>query len=227
MRGGDGGRMVVAMGSIGLIAGSLLVLVYFWTLPAIDRNKAAALERAIFKVLPAARQTVAFTVDNGGLKPADDAAPAGTTYYAGYDESGRLAGAAIEAKGQGFQDTLHVLYGYSPDCECIVGFTVLESKETPGLGDKIETDPNFTANFQALDVRLNPDKAEILNPIVLVKPGQKTEPWQIDSITGATISSRAVANILHDSTAVSVPLLTHNLQVLNDGSPSDDTADIN
>ncbi len=216
--------MVLAMGSIGLVAGSLLVLVYLGTLPAIERNRAAALERAIFQVLPAAGRTVTFAVTDGQLQPAAEAAPGTERIHAGYAEDGRLVGAAIEASGQGFQDTLRVLYGYAPECECIVGFTVLESKETPGLGDKIETDPKFTANFQALDVRLDPGTGEILNPIVLVKPGQKTEPWQIDAITGATISSRAVANILHDSTAVAVPLLARNLEAMTDGRPGDDSA---
>ena len=219
-----GGRMVLAMGSIGLIAGSLLVLVYVWTLPAIERNRAQALERAIFEVLPEARETVTFAVADGGLAPAGEAERGAQQIHAGYAVDGRLVGAAIEASGQGFQDTLRVLYGYAPECECIVGFTVLESKETPGLGDKIETDPKFTANFAALDVRLDPGTGELRNPIVLVKPGQKTEPWQIDAITGATISSRAVANILHDSTAVTVPLLSRNLEAMTDGRPGNDPA---
>ncbi len=219
-----GGRMVLAMGSIGLIAGSLLVLVYVWTLPAIERNRAEALERAIFEVLPEARETATFAVADGGLAPAGETEPGTQRIHAGYAADGRFVGAAIEASGQGFQDTLRVLYGYAPDCECIVGFTVLESKETPGLGDKIETDPKFTANFAALDVQLDPATGELRNPIVLVKPGQKTEPWQIDAITGATISSRAVANILHDSTAVTVPLLSRNLEAMTDGRPGNDPA---
>jgi len=219
-----GGRMVLAMGSLGLIAGSLLVLVYLATLPAIERNRAAALERAIFEVLPDARQIVTFTVTDGRLEPAAEAAPGSARIHAGYAADGHFVGAAIEASGQGFQDTLRVLYGYAPDCECLVGFTVLESKETPGLGDKIESDPKFTANFDALDVRLDPGTGELRNPLMLVKPGQKTAPWQIDAITGATISSRAVANILHDSTAVMVPLLSRNLEAISHGRPGNDSA---
>ena len=218
-------RMILAMGGIGIIAGSLLVMTYVTTLPAIERNRAEALERAIFSVLPSASRSASFAEVDGEFRAlaAEESAP--VVYYAGYDAGGQFVGTAVDAQGQGFMDVLRVLYGYSPGCECIVGFMVLESKETPGLGDKIETDPTFTANFDALDVRLTPDKAQIQNPIVLVKPGQKTEPWQIDSITGATISSRAVATILHDSTAVNVPVLMRNLEVLEHGIPSDSTSE--
>jgi electron transport complex protein RnfG len=222
-----GTRLVLTMGGIGVIAGTLLVVTYLWTQPAIERNIAEALERSIFDVLPEARQSVTFAVVDGRLQPLGDGEDAPVKYYAGYDDGGQLAGVAVEAAGQGFQDTLSVLYGYSPDCECILGFKVMESKETPGLGDKIETDPDFTANFDALDVSLGPDMEEVLNPIVMVKHGQKTEPWQIDAITGATISSQAVANILRDSSVVNVPLFIRNRQVLNDGNSSDDLTGTN
>jgi len=220
-------QMIVAMGGIGVIAAVLLVTTYVMTLPAIERNQAEALQRAIFTVLPGASQTTEFTVVDGGLRVLEPDQDAPLRYYAGYDGEGRLAGVAVDAQGQGFMDILRILYGYSPGCECVVGFTVLESKETPGLGDKIETDSTFTANFDALDVTLTPDQSEILNPIVLVKPGQKTEPWQIDSITGATISSRAVATILNESTVATVPLLMRNLEVLEHGVPADQPSETN
>ena len=223
----DGARLVLTMAGIGVIAGTLLVLSYAWTLPAIQRNIAEALDRSIFDVLPGARQTVTFALANERLQQLGDGEDSPAKYYAGYDDAGQLVGVAVEAAGQGFQDTLGVLYGYSPDCECILGFKVMESKETPGLGDKIETDPDFTANFDALDVSLGPDMEEVLNPIVMVKHGQKTEPWQIDAITGATISSQAVANILRDSSVVNVPLFIRNRQVLNDGNSSDDLTGTN
>ena len=46
----------------------------------------------------------------------------------------------------GYQDVIRILlYGYSPEHQAIVGMRVLESRETPGLGDKIEKDPAFLA----------------------------------------------------------------------------------
>ena len=112
--------------------------------------------------------------------------------YAGYDENDKLVGIAVPASGMGFADVLKVLYGYDPEKQAVVGFYVLESKETPGLGDKIEKDPNFLANFSALDVSLSDNFSEIKNTVVPVKNGAKKNPWEIDGITGATISSRAI-----------------------------------
>ena len=210
-------RMILAMGAIGTLSAILLVATYITTLPAIERNRAEALERAIFEVLPGAGSKTTFASIDGRMQPVADDHEARPKYYAGYDEEGHLVGLAVEAKGPGFQDTLKVLYGYSPECSCIVGLKVLETKETPGLGDKIETDPAFVANFQALDVSLDPAGVAAANPLVLVKPGQKTEAWQVEGITGATISSRAVTRILRASSAQSVAVIENNLEVFNRG----------
>ena len=83
----------------------------------------------------------------------------------------------------------------------------MESKETPGLGDKIEKDEDFLANFKALTVALTEDLSKIQNPVVPVKSGLKKNPWEVDGITGATISSRAIGNIIGESTAKMIPLI--------------------
>jgi len=86
----------------------------------------------------------------------------------------------------------------------------LESKETPGLGDKIEKDETFLANFEQLDVSFNEAGDALKNPVTPVKSGEKTNPWEVDAITGATISSRAIGDILKESTARWVPLIYNN-----------------
>jgi electron transport complex protein RnfG len=210
-------RMILTMGAIGTLSAILLVVTYLATLPAIERNRAAALERAIFEVLPGAGSKITFASIDGQMQPVADSAEARPKYYAGYDQQGGFVGVAMEALGPGFQDTLKVLYGYSPDCACIVGFKVLETKETPGLGDKIEKDPAFVANFEALDVSLDPGGTNIANPLELVKPGQKTDAWQVEGITGATISSRAVTRILRASSAQTIAIIDNNLEVFKRG----------
>ena len=52
------------------------------------------------------------------------------------------------------------------------------------------------------------------NAIVAVKNGEKTRPWQIDGITGATISTQAVASILHGSAGQWIPLVNRQLEIL-------------
>jgi electron transport complex protein RnfG len=75
---------------------------------------------------------------------------------------------------------------------------VLESKETPGLGDKIFKDQPWVDQFFA-----GPQ-----TPLIPVKPGAgKGLPGEIDTITGATISSKAVMAIINHSIAEWQPLL--------------------
>ncbi|MEW8139698.1 MAG: FMN-binding protein, partial [Candidatus Thiodiazotropha endolucinida] len=92
--------------------------------------------------------------------------------------------------GPGFQDTIRLLYGYQPKQRKVVGMEILESRETPGLGDKIYKDAEFVSNFDALSVE--PE-------IVTVKRGAKAAPNEVDAITGATISSKAVVRIINQA----------------------------
>ena len=114
----------------------------------------------------------------------------------------------------GYQDTVRVLFGYAPDADVIVGMEILESRETPGLGDKVETDATYLKNFAALDVTLAGDGASLVHPIEVVKPGKKTSPWQVDTISGATITSTAVADIAGDAARRWVPRVEAGLEGL-------------
>ena len=207
-------KMFQAMVGIGVLCALLIVVTYEGTLPRVERLKAEALEKAIFKVIPGTTQTKAYKADaNGSFSPLGEKEDADQVVYAGFDDQGNLMGIAVEGSGQGYADILRVLYGYNPETQKIVGFYVLESKETPGLGDKIEKDPRFLANFEALDVSLTGDFSAIKNTVTTVKNGKKTNPWEVDGITGATISSRAIGNILGISTQEWIPVLYKNKDV--------------
>jgi electron transport complex protein RnfG len=216
--GTSGARMIVTMGALGLVCAILIVAAFQFTLPAIERNKAAALERAIFEVIPSATSKTAFAEKDGRLVPLEEA-PDGPRYYAGYDDEHRLVGVAIEASGQGFADLVKVIYGYAPGQTAVVGMKVLESHETPGLGTKIDTDAAFRANFEALEVKVDASGNGITNPVELVKHGKKTQGWEIEAITGATISSRAITSILATSTAQTVPVIMKNMAALEGTAP--------
>ncbi len=206
--------MYRALVGIGMLCGLIIAVVYEGTLPVIEKNRAEALERAIFAVLPAAtsRRTYVLSPDREFVLDAD-----GERVHAGFDDSGALVGVAIEAAGMGYADTIRILYGYSPAEAAIVGFRVLASKETPGLGDKIETDPRFLDNFARLDVRLDASGQALAHPVVTVKEGTKTEPWQIDGITGATISSVAIGDMLATSAGRWLPVINSQLDQLRPG----------
>ena len=208
-------HMYRAMVGVGLLCGLLIVVVFEVTRPVIERNRAEALQRAIFHVLPEASSSATFRlVDDDRFEALAAEAVGGRLVYAGYDENERLVGVAVEAQGMGYQDVIRVLYGYSFDQDAVVGIRVLESKETPGLGTKIETDEDFLENFRRLDVSLTDDGTEIAHPIEAVKKGEKEHPWQVDGITGATISSKAMANILRGSTTYWIPRIRGSLDDL-------------
>jgi len=113
---------------------------------------------------------------------------------------------------------IRILYSYEPACECIRGIEVLKMAETPGIGDKIAKDPGFLRNFEALDARLDSTGSGLAHAIVSVKHGSKTEPWQIDAISGATISSKAVARMLNDSAQQVLPQVSGQLEQLHRSS---------
>lgn len=205
-------HMYRSMVGVGLLCGLIIVSVIQITRPVIARNKAEALQRAIFQVLPDAHSSKTFRFAGGNRFESVAGDGAGEPrVYAGYDEAHRLAGIAVEARGMGYQDVIRLLYGYSFADDAIVGIRVLESRETPGLGDKIETDADFLRNFERLVVSLTDDLSAIAHPIEFVKHGKKQQPWQVDGITGATISSAAIADILSGSTAYWIPRIRRNL----------------
>jgi electron transport complex protein RnfG len=210
-----------AMAGIGSLCGLLVVGAYLATGPVIARSRAAALQRAILEVLPEARSSRAFLrTPEGRFAPAAASPPQGAVLvHAAYGESGRLVGLAVQAEGMGYQDVIRLLYGWSFERDAIVGVRVLESRETPGLGDRIETDPAFLANFERLDVTLTADGAALAHPIAPVKHGAKQHPWEVDGITGATDSSVAVARILRESASLWVPALRARLDDFRQEEP--------
>lgn len=203
-------NLILVLGGIAMMSGLLVVLTYQLTLPRITYNQQMALEKAIFTVLPEATVKSNYLLDESGLVLLSDENFADANVFAGYNEDGELTGLAMEASARGYQDVVTILYGYSLESECVVGITILASRETPGLGDKVETDPGFLANFDCLDAQLNEDGTAVSNPIETVKNGKKTDPWQIDGISGATVTSTAIGNALQKSTTTMLPMLARH-----------------
>ena len=214
--------MYRALVGIGSICALLIVTAYLLTGPAIARNRAELLHQAIFGVLPGAVTIQPMRVDARGridLATGQDEA----AFYLGLDAGNQPVGVAIEASGMGYQDLIGLIYGYSPDQGRLTGMRVLASRETPGLGDKIITDPVFVGSFKGLAVPLSADSTRVAHAVEAVAAGKRREPWQFDAITGATISSRAVANIIAASTAEWAPRLhaqAERLQGVSGGSES-------
>lgn len=194
-------RMLLTLGFAGMLSGATLVGVFNVTGPRIERNRAEALEKAVYEVLPGAISRTPFVIRDGRvveLEAPGPGIPDEEAIYAGYDAEGTRLGFAIPAEGAGFQDTIRLIYGVDPTTRRLVGMRVLESKETPGLGDKIIKDQAFVGTFD--DVAVDPE-------LVATKKGA-TLPHEIDAISGATISSKAVVRIINDANSRWLDLLS-------------------
>jgi len=209
----DSSTLITALGIIAMLSGLLVVIVYEYTKPIIAENQRLATERAIFKVLPKAKTRLTFLVEGNNLKPADDKT-VGQLIYAGYDKDNQLVGLALNAAAQGYQDMVRLLYGYNPDTSCIIGYDVLKSTETPGFGTKITTDEDFLANFNCLQANVNVEQTGLENIIKTVRHGTKQHEWEVDAISGSTITSNAIGRMLNNSGQKLHPVIAKNLTLL-------------
>ena len=194
-------RLVATLAVAGALAGLLIVLVNLHTKPIIDEYRAEQLRLAVYEVLPGAASFRTLYLVDGALSaeiPAGAKASDLRQAYIGYDDGGDMIGVAVSRGESGFQDIVLVIFGFEPDSGILLGMKVLESKETPGLGDKIFKDQPFVDQFFA-----RPQ-----TPLVAIKAGSGKElPGEIDAITGATISSKVVVNIINNGIAEWQPLL--------------------
>jgi Na+-translocating ferredoxin:NAD+ oxidoreductase subunit G len=191
-------RLLATLGSAGAVAGLLIVLVYNVTLPTVQANRAARLETAIRQVLPGITQYDTLYLVNGALTatlPAGADARKLQKVYAGHGGDGRAVGYAIPASEPGFQDAIDIIFGYDPARPGTLGLVVLGSRETPGLGDKIEA-PEWLAHFETAQTPLAP-----------VKAGRAHDANEVDMITGATISSRTVISAINKAVDRWSPLI--------------------
>ncbi len=213
--------MYRAIVGIGALCALLIVGVFKATEGRIADNRARFLAESVAEVLPAAERTLALAVDTSGalVEAGEDTALPG---YLGLDADGNIVGAVITGIGMGYADNIRVIFAYSFELDAFTGFKILESKETPGLGDRVEVEPHFLGSFERLDASLNSAGDALANAIVTVKEGEKVSPWEIDGITGATITSEAIGNILNEAASSWVPALERDADSVAGRMPTEE-----
>ncbi len=92
---------------------------------------------------------------------------------------------AFETYGKGYGGDIGVITAVNTDTDEIVGVAVTTHSETPGVGSKTKTDPEFGGQF----------KGKPITDVFKVK----ADGGQIDAVSGATISSRGVAGAVVQS----------------------------
>lgn len=191
-------RLLLTLGLGGSVAGALLAWVYQGTLPAIQRYADQRTAGAVREVLGApARMDTLYLVGNKLSRTPPPGVPlrSVTKAFEGFDASGARIGVAVEAAAPGFADQIRLIAGFNPDTRTLTGFALLSQKETPGLGDKIVKDSSFGAQFRGKVAPLTGTK------------NAATGPGMVHTITGATISSRAVIRIINQAVAEWQPRL--------------------
>lgn len=209
------GSMIKVLGTVSLVCGVLIVATNLTTIARIHKNQEIIMRESVTHLLPGLEKQIIYGVeDSGELKILPNVEGENVKrFFAGYDGSGKCLGVVIEASDRGYADIISAMYAYNPDRKIISGFQVVDMRETPGLGNRIGSDEKFAENFKELDATHPID-----HPIKTVKHGTKQNPWEIDAISGATISSRAVGRMLQKSVQEMTPIIEKNLDRIQRGN---------
>ena len=169
-------NMVLVLTGVAVIMGGILAFVNHLTEGPINAQKEKALADGIKTVMCVDELTVAKTDE----VRQNDAKGNEMLFkiYQVKDAQGQDLGAAVESTTGGFGGDLKVLVGFDPEGN-ILGYTLLEHAETPGLGAK--ADKWFQKGEKGDIIGKNPAE-----PLVVSKDG-----GQVDAITASTITSRA------------------------------------
>lgn len=175
-------RMIVVLTAVGLISGSFLAIVGQVTKERILFNKRQEMEMAAMEVVPGTHSVQMIYEDRD------------LAIFENRDEAGQIIGYAVKATGIGFQDKIVLEVGLDLELSKILALTIIDQKETPGLGAKITDQETFLRYWQNRDCTqpLSLRKPPVSDPASLA-------PYEVNAITGATISSQAVLTIVNEA----------------------------
>jgi electron transport complex protein RnfG len=169
-------NMTLVLTLVAVVMGGILASVNHLTEGPIAEQKEKALADGIKAVMVCDDLKVAKTDE---VKQNDDKGKEVVyTIYQIQDAQGKDLGAAVESTTMGFGGDLKVLVGFDAEGN-ILGYTLLEHAETPGLGAKAD---KWFQKGQKGDI-IGKSPAE---PLTVSKDG-----GQVDAITASTITSRA------------------------------------
>jgi electron transport complex protein RnfG len=177
-----------------IVGGLILAVVYAKTSPVMYRNAVIEKEQALKKLMPEADRIEKIGDWSVHEKHGE--------YYAA-KKGGAVIGYLIQSYGKGYSSYINTLIAVDKDFR-VLKINILGHAETPGLGDEIETD-GFKNRFAGKDA----GHLKVL----------RTETTEyVQAISGATISSRAVAE---DAVKNGVEFLKKTLQEKGEGSVTD------
>lgn len=178
-------KMIIVLTVITGLSGAILASWDSITKPLIEHHKLEALKAAISEVLPTYDAYEELQID-------------GKTLYIGVNKGeSEPVGIAFKVEGSGFQGNISIMVGVDPSFMLITGLKVLGQIETPGLGTKIVVDPSNKTNPFWFPEQFG---GVVLSPqIDVVKNTAPQSPNEIQAISGATITSKAVVRIINEN----------------------------
>jgi electron transport complex protein RnfG len=169
------------------IFGALLAVTNAAWKPKIDENEINKFNNLAKAVLPAGQKfdplQEAITIDLGKGKTMK------ADVRKGLDASGNCIGWAFKVEGSGFADKIKLVVGADAKFETLTGFGILACSETPGFGDKITIKNGpYQPQFRGIPT----------TSLKLTKIGDRNKiDNEIVAITGATVTSRAVVDMMN------------------------------
>ena len=171
-----------------LIAGLQLL-----TAGQVERNEKLFLKRAVMAaagVQPPAQAAEIERWYDRHAKPLPSASAKEPSFAVVDEATGATQGYVFVRSGAGLWGTIRAAAGLDAGLERFTGVTFTEQQETPGLGARID-EPWFKEQFRGRQA-----------PLTLRPEGTRsTAANEVDAITGATITSRAVQGILNRTRA--------------------------
>lgn len=111
------------------------------------------------------------------------------------DSNGNLEKVILPVYGKGLWSTLYGFLAIEADLNTVAGLTFYDHKETPGLGGEIENE-DWLAKWPNKKL-YDPDGKLVIEVVKgEVMEGAANENSKIDGLSGATITSRGVSNLL-------------------------------
>lgn len=108
-------------------------------------------------------------------------------------EDNKIQRVILPVQGYGLWSTMYGFTALSFDKQATVkGLTFYQQGETPGLGARI-TEPGWQAKWDGV----NPYDKQGKPRIQVVKNANPNKDWQVDAISGATLTSRGVENLMN------------------------------
>ena len=108
-------------------------------------------------------------------------------------KNGIVNGYAIPISGKGLWSTLYGYFAVEPDGITAKGITFYAHKETPGLGGEVDK-PWFQNNF--IGKRFVDEEGNLVGVKVMKGKANPESPYEVDGISGATITSKGLESFL-------------------------------